>query len=98
MNVFTAKHLSVGKLPLLAENELQAMQVLLGFRGGENPASTRLAWIRNTLKLDEMWASVALLEEARANPRLEILSQPAPITFDQDLRLVAPALPETAAA
>ena len=74
------------------------MQVLLGFRQDEDPASIRLAWIRNTLKLGELWASEALLEEARANPGLEILGPPAAITFDQDLRLVAPALPQTAAA
>jgi hypothetical protein len=98
MNVVTAKRLEVGKLPVLAENELQAMQMLLGFRHEEDPASIRLAWIRNTVKLDELWASAALIEEARENPRLEILSEPAPITFDDGLRLVAPPLPEKAAA
>ena len=93
MNVYTAKRLEVGKLPLLAETELQALQVLLGFRQEEDPASARLAWIRNTAKLAELWASSALLDEARAHPNLEILSEPAPLTFDADLRLVAPALP-----
>ena len=82
MNAFTAKRLWIGKLPMLVENELQAMQILLNFRAEEDPASLRLAWIRNTSTLAELWASSALLDEARADPRIEILSEPAPIAFD----------------
>jgi hypothetical protein len=93
MNVFTAKRLQGGKIPLLAENELQAMQVLLNFRQHNDPGSARMVWIRNTSKLDELWASEALLEEARANDRLEILTPPLPLSFDGELNLVAPPLP-----
>ena len=91
MNAFTAKRLSIGKLPLLAENELQAMQVLLNFRQSEDPSSLRLAWIRNTSKLDEMWASSALWDEVEANASLDILDDPKPVGFGDDLRLAAPA-------
>ena len=90
MNAFTAKRLSVCKIPMLVENELQAMQVLLNFRAEEDPASLRLAWIRNTSTLDELWASAALLDEARAHPHVEVLSGPAPATFDGALALVPP--------
>lgn len=88
MNAFTAKRPLVGKIPMLMESELQAMQVLLNFRADEDPASLRVAWIRNTSKLDELWVSTALLDEVRANPRLEILGEPVPITFDAELGLV----------
>jgi hypothetical protein len=88
MNAFTAKRPLVGKIPMLMESELQAMQVLLNFRADEAPSSLRLAWIRNTSKLDELWVSSALLDEVRANPRLEILGEPVPITFDVELGLV----------
>lgn len=90
MNAFTAKRLSVCKVPMLVENELQALQVLLNFRAEEDPASLRLAWIRNTSMLDEMWASEALLGEARAASNIEVLSAPAPIRLDDALALVAP--------
>ena len=93
MNALTAKRLSMCKLPMLVENELQAMQVLLNFRAGEDPASLRLAWIRNTSTLDELWASAALLDEARAHPRIDILSEPAPTAFDDALALVPPPFP-----
>ena len=90
MNALTAKRLSICKIPMLVENELQAMQILLNFRAGEEPDSLRLAWIRNTSTLHELWASAALLDEARADPRIEILTEPAPIAFDDALALVPP--------
>lgn len=90
MNAYTAKRLMVGKIPLLVESELQAMQVFAGFRAEEDPASLRLLWIRNTSRLEEMWASAALLEEAEAHPRIEVLSAPAPVAFDGELRMLAP--------
>ena len=90
MNAFTAKRLSICKVPMLVENELQALQVLLNFRAEEDSASLRLAWIRNTSMLDEMWASEALLDEARADPNVEVLSEPAPMGFDDALALTAP--------
>jgi hypothetical protein len=88
MNAFTAKRPLVGKIPMLMESDLQAMQVLLNFRQGEDPQSLRLAWIRNTSRLDELWVSTALADEVRANARLEILGEAVPITFDADLGLV----------
>jgi hypothetical protein len=88
MNAFTAKRPLVGKIPMLMESELQAMQVLMNFRQGEDPQSLRLAWIRNTSRLDELWVSTALADEVRANARLEILGEAVPITFDADLGLV----------
>ena len=90
MNAFTAKRLSICKVPMLVENELQALQVLLNFRAEEDPASLRLAWIRNTSMLDELWASEALLDDARDNPSIEVLSEPAPIGFDEALAMTPP--------
>jgi hypothetical protein len=90
MNAFTAKRPIVGKIPLLAETELQAVQILQNFRQDEDPASLRLLWIRNTSKLDEMWASSALLAEAEAHPRVSVLRGPAPLGYDDAGGLVAP--------
>jgi len=90
MNAFTAKRLLVGKIPLLAESELQAMQVMANFRQEESPASLRLVWIENTSKLDAMWASSALLGEVRANPNLEVETEPALVRFDANGNFLLP--------
>jgi hypothetical protein len=92
MNVFTAKSLRGAKLPMLAESELQAMQIMLNFRDDPDLERIRLAWIRNTSELDELWASAALLDEVRANPRLEVLSAPQPIAYDAGGNLIPPRL------
>ena len=80
MNAYTAKSLKVGKLPILVEDELQALQVFTGFRQSESVASLKTLWIKNTSKLSEMWASESLLDEASAHPNIEILSEPMPVT------------------
>jgi hypothetical protein len=90
MNAYTAKKLLVGKIPMLVESELQAMQVFGGFREGADPASLRAVWIKNTSKLEEMWASSALLEEAEAGNDIEVLSAPAPVVFDGDSNMQLP--------
>ncbi len=90
MNAFTAKRLQGGKIPLLAENELQAMQVLLNFRQGDDPASARLAWIRNTSRLDELWVSEAAMAEASGRPGLEAIAGPLSAAYDDRLGLVEP--------
>ncbi len=91
MNAFTAKRPAVAKLPMLAETELQAMQILMNFRAEEEPDSLRLLWIENTSKLNEMWASAALLAQARDMDSIEILSDPVRMTYDADLNLLSPA-------
>jgi hypothetical protein len=83
---------------LLAETELQAMQVLLGFRQAEQPQSARLAWIRNTSRLEEFWASEALGEEVLANDTLEILAGPLPLVYDGEHNLIEPRLEQGLAA
>ena len=96
MNAYTAKSLKVGKLPILVEDELQALQVFTGFRRSESVASLKTLWIKNTSKLNEMWASEALLEEASANPNIEILSEPLSVSFDQAHEMHLPQLADAA--
>jgi len=50
----------------------------------------RLVHIKNTLKLDEFYASEALLDEIRRNDRLEIIGGGAAIRFRPDGNLVSP--------
>jgi len=83
MNTFTAKRLAGAKMPLMAENDLQAMQVCLTLRPEENPATARVVRIRNTNLLAEFGASPALGEEIAANPSLEVLDEAKPLRFDE---------------
>lgn len=90
MNAFTAKRPEVGKMPMMAENELQALQLLLNFRQHEDPNSVRLAWIKNTSRLEQMWVTSGLAAEAAARDNIEIEGDPRQIQFDRAMNLVAP--------
>ena len=83
MNTFTAKRLAGSKMPLMAENDLQAMQVCLTVRAEEDPATARVVRIRNTNLLAEFDASPGLREEIEANPSLEVLDEAKPLRFDE---------------
>jgi hypothetical protein len=50
-------------------------------------ADARMAIVRSTADLDELWVSEALRAEVMANPALSILSTSGPLEFDPDGRL-----------
>ena len=83
MNTFTAKRLTGSKMPLMAENDLQALQVCLTVRADEDPATARVVRIRNTNLLADFEASPALGEEIAARPSLEVVEEAKPLRFDQ---------------
>jgi hypothetical protein len=73
------------KIPVTLADDRQALEVALATAA---PAGApRLALIRNTLELERLWVSEALLEEVRGNPRLRIEGQPTADLFDSDGRL-----------
>jgi hypothetical protein len=69
-----------GAVPLALPSDREAAEVAL-FSSLAGPAP-RVCRIRNTARLDELWASEALLDEVRRNPKLEIIADAAPLPFD----------------
>ena len=69
-----------GLLPLALDNDREAMEVGL-FSSLAGPAP-RVCRIKNTALLDEVWVSEALLNDVKANPKLEIIQPPGPLPFD----------------
>ena len=69
-----------GPIPLALESDREACEVgLFSSLAGERP---RVCRIKNTALLDEIWASEALCAEVRANPKLELISDAAPLPFN----------------
>lgn len=69
-----------GPLPLALPSDREAAEVALF--SSLAAADPRVCRIRNTARLDELWASQALLAEVTANSNLEILQPPAPMEFN----------------
>jgi hypothetical protein len=75
-----------GPLPLTLDTDCEAVEV--GLFSSLAAVKPRVCRIRNTAMLDEIWVSEALLEEVKANPKLEILAPPAPLPFDRSGNLL----------
>lgn len=69
-----------GPLPLALDSDREAVEV--GLFSSLAGAAPRVCRIRNTARLDEVWASEALLEEIKANAKLEIIQPPSPVEFN----------------
>lgn len=82
MNGLTANALAAIKIPPVMESDAQAIGVALHSVGQGEQA--RLAVIRGTLQLDELWVSEALLPEVAAIPSLTVLEGPHPLPVGPD--------------
>jgi hypothetical protein len=77
-NVMTTRLWSAGRLPLILETDREAIEAAVG----ETPLEqVRFVRIRDTLHLEELEISEALLPEAR-KAGLTVLGDPRPLEFD----------------
>ena len=84
MNVITAKSPEGVRIPLTVENDRQALQIGLACCIQTDPATAKIARIRDTKHLEHLWASEPLLPELLATGRVEMEREPAAIAFDDD--------------
>ena len=82
MNALTAGALVAVRLPLVLDNDREAMEVALKSSGANG--APRMVYIRNTLALEELLVSEALLPEVVASETLEVLEEPRLLPFDAD--------------
>jgi len=78
-----------GRVPLFFEEDREALLMAHENSGVFDPQDLRILWVKNTLELEYLYASEPLLQEVRTNPRLEILSDPVGIHFDQKGNLIS---------
>lgn len=81
VNVFTSGFLERGRLPLVLENETQAIEAALKHVFRAHPqdiANARVMRIENTLALEKLWVSPALLDEVKAGDGF--ISASAPVS------------------
>jgi len=71
------------KIPMVLENDRLAIQAAIKTCNIADFRSVRLGRIRNTLEVHQMEVSENLIPEARANPRMEIVSGPSELAFNE---------------
>ena len=85
MNCITANAPDVARIPIAATTDREAIELAIKTAAVTSPV--RLARVHSTLRLEELYVSEALLDEVRSNPSIEVLGEPAPLSFDAAGRL-----------
>lgn len=84
-NSITAGVLEISRLPIVANNDMDAIRIAICATPKTAPEQARIIHIKNTLELTRIRMSEAYLEDLA--PEVEQLSEPAPIPFDEFGRL-----------
>ncbi len=70
-----------GPLPIALDSDREAIEVaLFSSLAGPDP---RICRIKSTARLDELWVSEGLLNEATKNSKLQVADAPAPVAFNE---------------
>lgn len=86
-NCLTAGNFAAAKQPVALPTDREVIATGLM---GRDSADARVVWIRNTLELDTLWLSPALLEEAEKRPNLSRIGPAQDLRFDSEGTLLAP--------
>lgn len=84
INAITSTVFACVRLPMILKNDYYAMAACIKTCNEVDLNHIRMVRIPNTLEIGEIWISESMMEDARANPRIEILSQPEPLPFNEE--------------
>ena len=74
-NVVTSSFLERGFVPIIVDDERTGLDYALRSCGLADLNHPRIIRIKNTLKLDEIWVSQAILEEIKEQPHIDALDE-----------------------
>src|ERR687897_2157624 len=83
-NVLTSTFVERAKIPMVMENDREAVRAALRCNWGVEPEDTRFVRIPNTLHIRYAYLSQNLLEEALANGNVEVVEEAAELAFDEN--------------
>jgi hypothetical protein len=89
-NSLTSTATASVKIPMVLENDRLAIQAAIKTCNILDKKEVRLVKIRNTLHLDEIQVSAAMLEEVKKHKNMKILGKTEPLRFDSRGRLLGP--------
>lgn len=89
-NSLTSGVLIAASLPMAMPDEKTAIQAAVKTCESHTPDAITMIRIPNTLHLEYLYASEALLPRIASRPGMEVLGEPAPMAFDDEGRLLDP--------
>lgn len=87
-NALTSTVISPVKIPMILPNDLLAIKAGIMTCNRDYEEGIRILRIRNTLKLEEIWISEALIGLAKTNKNIEIISNLQDMYFDNNGNLI----------
>ena len=88
MNTVTATMVEKAQIPVVLPDERTVIRALLATSWARDPREARVCQIRSTLHLNEILVSPALYRDVEGQDGIEQLSEPAPLEFSADDRLL----------
>lgn len=88
INAITSTVFDCVRLPMILKNDYYAMAACIRTCNEVDRDHIRMVRIPNTLEIGEILISESMMADARKNPRIEILSEPEPMRFDENGNLV----------
>lgn len=88
INSLTASSLTASYVPLHFADDRTCIEKIAPTCGKLDVSEVTIAWIRNTMDINELMISENLLDEVRRNPEVEILGAAGEIEYDADGNLV----------
>ena len=88
INAITGMGPECGRIPIAFDKDRDALQAAYDNSGVIDPKNLRLVWVKNTLELEYLWASEPMLQEAKANSNIEVVSAPQDIPFDKNGNMI----------
>ncbi len=76
-NIVTSTYLEGARVPIAMKDEGEAVRLAVKTLNAVAPLDARIVRIRNTLELSEIMVSESMLDEVRADDRLEIIAEAA---------------------
>ncbi len=83
INCITAVTPEKGRLPIVCENDKEALDFAMATAGPVDSDNVRIVWIKNTSRLSEMFISQGLLSEVKGKENMSIVGSILKMEFDE---------------
>ncbi len=87
-NAVTDHDSSVYKIPIIAENEKECIQTSMAICLNMDVNNPRIIILKNSLEIEDMLISEALIDEAKQREELTITSEPFELEFDEEGNMI----------
>ena len=82
-NALTSTTFTPFRVPMVLNSDRDAIAACLKYNGGNAIMNPRVIRIHDTMHMDEIWVSEALLAEVQSNPNMQIISEPEEMKFNE---------------